>query len=73
MFSALLSKQKLFRMLTGCQKDRKTCRKTDWQTDRRTERQNDFSASSLKGETKKTSVFKNHIYTKNITVNIYIQ
>ena len=26
-------------MLTGCQKDRTTCQKTDWQTDRRTDRQ----------------------------------
>ena len=27
----------------------------------------------LKGETKKPSVFKNHVYTKSITVNIYIE
>ena len=38
-FWAYLWKQNLFRMLTGCQKDRTTCQKTDWQTDRRTERQ----------------------------------
>ena len=38
-FWASLSKQNLFRMLTGCQKDRTTCQKTDWQTDRLTERQ----------------------------------
>ena len=32
-FSAYLSKQKLFRMSTGCQKDRKTEIQTDRQTD----------------------------------------
>ena len=37
-------KQKLFRMSTGCQKDRKTGWQTDGQTDRQIERQNDFSA-----------------------------
>ena len=29
--------------------------------------------SILKGETKKTSVLKNYVYTKSITVNIYIE
>ena len=37
-FSAYLSKQKLFRMSTGCQKDRKTGRQTDRKTDRKTDR-----------------------------------
>ena len=37
-FSALLSKQKLFRMSTGCQKDRKTGGQMDRQTDRKTDR-----------------------------------
>ena len=38
-FSAYLWKQNLFRMLTGCQKDRKTGWKTDGQTDRQIDRQ----------------------------------
>ena len=33
-FWAYTWKQKLFRTTTGCQKDRKTCQKTDWQKDR---------------------------------------
>ena len=48
-FSAQLSKQNLFRMLTGCQKDRTTWQKTDGQTDRKTDRrQNNFSAQLSK-------------------------
>ena len=36
-------------MLTGCQKDGKTCKKTDGQTDRKTDRrQNNFSAKLSK-------------------------
>ena len=35
-FWAYTWKQKLFRTTTGCQKDRKTCRKTDWQKDKTT-------------------------------------
>ena len=38
-FWASLSKQNLFRMSTGCQKDRNTGRQTYRQTDRQTERQ----------------------------------
>ena len=37
-FSALLSKQKFFRMSRACQKDRKTGRQTHRKTDRKTER-----------------------------------
>ena len=44
-FSAQLSKQKLFRMSTGCQKHRKTEIQTDRLTDRR---QKDFSAQLSK-------------------------
>ena len=40
-FSALLSKQKLFRMSTWCQKDRKTCQQTVRLTDRQTDGQRD--------------------------------
>ena len=36
-FSAQLSKQKLFRMSTGCQKDRKTGQQRDRKTGRKTE------------------------------------
>ena len=37
-FQLILSKQKLFRMSTGCQKDRKTDRLTERLTDRHTDR-----------------------------------
>ena len=46
-FSAQLSKQKLFRMLTGCQKDRKTGGQTDRQKDRQTYRQKDRKTFQL--------------------------
>ena len=43
-FSAFLSKQKLFRMSTGCQKDKKADRQTDRPTERQIESEKDFSA-----------------------------
>ena len=39
--SSLLLKQNLFRMSTGCQKDRKTGRQTGRQTERKTDRKKD--------------------------------
>ena len=44
-FSALLSKQKLFRMLTGCQNDMPKDRLTDRQTDRQTKDKTTFQPS----------------------------
>ena len=40
-FQLSYQKKKFFRMLTGCQKDRKTCQQTVGQIDRKTDRKTD--------------------------------
>ena len=54
-----MSKQKLFRMSTGCQKDRKTGGQTSGQTDRRTDRHTDKKTDRLFSLVIKTKVFQN--------------
>ena len=55
-FSAFMSKQKLFRVSTGCQKDKNTGRQTDRRTDRKTERYFSLGAVSKKKSGQKSDI-----------------
>ena len=62
-FSALLSKQKLLRMSTGCQKDRQTESQTDRKPNRQIDRQTDRK-TDRKTERKTERFFSLLIKTK---------